>query len=240
MAEHSTVNRRVVGSSPTPGAGSSARPERALAVPATTRGTNSVPTQGPKRAAPSHRPRTVSLHAEWRRRPQDIPSLDMLTGMYANGEEVEPLVGMSSDRVLSSGDKALSLIDGRHRTLRQPPPASTAWRCTCCSGPTPRSPTSSPLRVLSSARPDTRLPRCAETLLLQADSIRRLTNSEPLEPLSRRRPAAPRSAPCRPHRGSGDQRLRRSVDRCQRWRRLCGRRWSATRFRPATRGRRRR
>jgi hypothetical protein len=127
MAEHSTVNRRVVGSSPTPGAGSSARPERALAVPATTRGTNSVPTQGPKRAAPSHRPRTVSLHAEWRRRPQDIPSLDMLTGMYANGEEVEPLVGMSSDRVLSSGDKALSLIDGRGTARcgsrrRRPPP----------------------------------------------------------------------------------------------------------------------
>jgi hypothetical protein len=45
------------------------------------------------------------------------PRLDNLATLYAHGDEVEPLVAIQSDRVLSSGDNALILIDGRHRTF---------------------------------------------------------------------------------------------------------------------------
>ncbi len=62
-----------------------------------------------------------SYDAARQRRPQDNPRLDRFTALYANGEDVEPLVAMQSDRVLSSGDKALILLDGRHRTFAAAP-----------------------------------------------------------------------------------------------------------------------
>jgi ParB-like chromosome segregation protein Spo0J len=49
------------------------------------------------------------------RRPQDNRLLDTLVELYAQREEVEPLVVMERERVLSSGDEALIVIDGRHR-----------------------------------------------------------------------------------------------------------------------------
>jgi hypothetical protein len=51
------------------------------------------------------------------RRPQENPRLDNLVALYSQGDDVEPLVAVESDRVLSSGDKALIVIDGRHRTF---------------------------------------------------------------------------------------------------------------------------
>jgi hypothetical protein len=51
------------------------------------------------------------------RRPEDTPLLDNLAALYAHGAEVEPLAAMRSDRDLSSGEKALLLFDGRHRTF---------------------------------------------------------------------------------------------------------------------------
>jgi hypothetical protein len=52
------------------------------------------------------------------RRPQDTPLLDNLAALYAHGDdEVEPLVAVPRDRVLSSGEKALIVVDGRHRTF---------------------------------------------------------------------------------------------------------------------------
>jgi hypothetical protein len=59
----------------------------------------------------------ASYDAARERRPQDNPRLDNLAALYTHGEEVEPLVAMQSDRVLSSGDNALILLDGRHRTF---------------------------------------------------------------------------------------------------------------------------
>jgi hypothetical protein len=37
--------------------------------------------------------------------------------LYSQGDDVEPLIAAESDRVLSSGDKVLIVIDGRHRTF---------------------------------------------------------------------------------------------------------------------------
>jgi hypothetical protein len=51
------------------------------------------------------------------RRPQDDPRRDNLVALYSQGDDVEPLVAVESNRVLSSGDKALIVIDGRHRTF---------------------------------------------------------------------------------------------------------------------------
>jgi hypothetical protein len=59
----------------------------------------------------------ASYDAARERRPQDTPGLDNLAALYAHGEDVEPLVAMQGDRVLSSGNKVLILFDGRHRTF---------------------------------------------------------------------------------------------------------------------------
>jgi hypothetical protein len=37
--------------------------------------------------------------------------------LYSHGDDVEPVVAIESDRVLSSGTRALIVIDGRHRTF---------------------------------------------------------------------------------------------------------------------------
>jgi hypothetical protein len=59
----------------------------------------------------------ASYDAARERRPQDTPGLDNVAALYARGEDVEPLVAMQGDRVLSSGNKVLILFDGRHRTF---------------------------------------------------------------------------------------------------------------------------
>jgi hypothetical protein len=69
------------------------------------------------REAPLRAEFAASYDAARKRRPQDTPGLDNLVRLYAHGVEVDPLVAMQSDRVLSSGDKALILFDGRHRTF---------------------------------------------------------------------------------------------------------------------------
>ena len=59
----------------------------------------------------------ATYDAACKRRPQDMPLLDNLTMLYADGEDVDPLVALPRDRLLSSGDKALIVVDGRHRTF---------------------------------------------------------------------------------------------------------------------------
>jgi hypothetical protein len=59
----------------------------------------------------------ASYEAARERRPDQTAQVDILAALYANGEDVEPLVAVPSDRVLSSGEQALNLIDGRHRTF---------------------------------------------------------------------------------------------------------------------------
>jgi hypothetical protein len=46
-----------------------------------------------------------------------VPRLDQLAALYEHGEEVDPLVAVPSHRTLASGDPALLVIDGRHRTM---------------------------------------------------------------------------------------------------------------------------
>jgi hypothetical protein len=58
-----------------------------------------------------------AVDAARERRPEDTPRLDDLAAMYVQGEDVDPLVAIERERVLSSGDKALIVIDGRHRTF---------------------------------------------------------------------------------------------------------------------------
>jgi hypothetical protein len=57
----------------------------------------------------------ASAAAARERRPQANPRLDNLVALYSQGDDVEPLIATESDRVLSSGDKALIVIDGHKR-----------------------------------------------------------------------------------------------------------------------------
>jgi hypothetical protein len=58
-----------------------------------------------------------AVDAARERSPEDTPRVDDLAALYAQGEDVDPLVAIERERVLSSGDKALIVIDGRHRTF---------------------------------------------------------------------------------------------------------------------------
>lgn len=49
--------------------------------------------------------------------PQFTPRLVKLEALYASGAAVDPLVAMEREFALSSGDNALILVDGRHRTF---------------------------------------------------------------------------------------------------------------------------
>jgi hypothetical protein len=70
--------------------------------------------------APEDRLRAVYAQVDEARRqesPKFTPRLNELEALYAEGATVEPLVAMERDFTLASGDKALILLDGRHRTF---------------------------------------------------------------------------------------------------------------------------
>jgi hypothetical protein len=72
------------------------------------------------RGAPETQLREVFAHIDEARRqltPKHTPGLLELESLYAGGAAVEPLVAKERDFALSSGDKALILLDGRHRTF---------------------------------------------------------------------------------------------------------------------------
>jgi hypothetical protein len=60
----------------------------------------------------------ASSAAARERRPQDTPRLDKFVALYAQGDDVDPLIAIERpQRLLSSGEKALIVIDGRHRAF---------------------------------------------------------------------------------------------------------------------------
>ena len=70
--------------------------------------------------APEAELRANFAHIDESRRqetPRFTPRLLELESLYARGAAVEPLVAKERDFALSSGDKALLLFDGRHRTF---------------------------------------------------------------------------------------------------------------------------
>jgi hypothetical protein len=62
----------------------------------------------------------ASAQAARSRRPQDVPRLNTLAALYRRGATVDPLIAMEWDFTLSTGAKALILLDGRHRMFAVP------------------------------------------------------------------------------------------------------------------------
>jgi len=72
------------------------------------------------KGAPEAQLREIFTYIDESRRqetPKFTPRLLELESLYAGGAAVEPLVASERDFALSSGDKALILLDGRHRTF---------------------------------------------------------------------------------------------------------------------------